>query len=79
MGLGGAGADEWDAPKVPLVDAALGPCADAIAGESECADVVVGDGELLHGERTADREGDAAEAMDGVECEDGAGVVAGPD
>lgn len=78
-GLGGAGMDERDAPKVPLVHAALGPCADAMASEAECADVVVGDGDLLYGESAADGEGDAAEAVDGMEREDGAGVVAGPD
>jgi len=64
--------------EVPLVDAALCPCADAVASEAERADVVVGDGELLHGERAADGEGDAAEAVDGVERGDDAGVVAGP-
>ena len=68
-----------DAPKVPLVHAALGPCADAMASEAECADVIVGDGELLHGERAADGERDAANAVDRVECAYDAGVVSGPD
>lgn len=71
-GRGGGRAEE------PLVDAALCPCADAVASEAECADVVVGDGELLHGEGAADGEGDAAEAADGVEHGHDAGVVAGP-
>lgn len=50
-----------------------------MASEAERADVVVGDGELLHGEGAADGEGDAAEAVEGVEGGDGAGVVAGPE
>ena len=50
--------DGGDAPKVPLVHPALCPCADAMASEAECADVIVGDGEVLHGERAADGEKD---------------------
>lgn len=50
-----------------------------MAGETECADVIVGDGELLDGESSADGEGDAADGIDGVKSEYGAGVVAGPE
>ena len=56
-------------PTVPLV----GPRADGMASEAECADVIAGDGELLHGERTA------AEVVDGVKGAYDADVVSGPD
>jgi hypothetical protein len=77
--LDGAGVVGGDAPIVPLVHAALGPRTDAVAGEAECADVIVGDGELLHGERAADGERDTADAVDRVQCAYDAGVVSGPD
>lgn len=50
-----------------------------MAGETECADVVVGDGEVFDGESAADGEGHAADAMEGVESDNEAGVVTGPD
>ena len=82
-GVGGGGhcgdGGGRDAPKVPLVHAALGPRADAMASEAECADVVVGDGDLLHGERATDGERDAANAVDRVKCAYDTGVVTGPD
>ena len=53
------------------------PCG-AMAGEAECVDVVVGDGDLLHGELAADGERDAANAVDQVKCAYDTGVVTRP-
>lgn len=49
-----------------------------MASEAECAYVVIGDDELLYGESAADRERDAAEAVQGMESEYKTGVVTGP-
>lgn len=68
----------FDGPKVPLVHSSLGPRAQALAGQTTSADVVISCDELLHRLTTTDRERDTSDRLRCAVSNYSAGTRPGP-